>query len=159
MITKASISRLLVAVLLLVAIPSVTGADTTPKTVITSASMKRLLLGRHHLSLQWVSWDRFGSVVVTDKAGSLTIKGEQRAKDSTDFVRIDGIVTRVDAKEFGFRGTITTQVSHIAEGKPCVREGEFTFAIKANRQYWRLQQMDNPCDPVTDYVDVYFRRG
>ncbi len=151
--------RVLATLLLFVAFVPVAGADNTPKTAVTSPSMKRLLLGRHHLSLQWVSWDRFGSVVVADRAGTLTIKGEQKSRDGADFVRIDGIVTRVDAKEFGFRGTITTQVSHINGGQPCVREGDFTFAIKANRQYWRLQQMDNPCEPVTDYVDVYFRRG
>ncbi|MBK6314756.1 MAG: hypothetical protein IPF53_10700 [Blastocatellia bacterium] len=151
--------RLFATFLLLVAFAPIAGADNTPKTTVTSPSMKRLLLGRHHLSLQWVSWDRFGSVVVTDQAGTLTIKGEQKSRDGVDFVRIDGVVTRVDAKEFGFRGTIVTQVSHINGGNPCVRDGEFTFAIKANRQYWRLQQMDNPCEPVTDYVDVYFRRG
>ena len=151
--------RMIATLLLIVALAPVAGADDTPKTTVSSPSMKRLLLGRHHLSLQWVSWDRFGRVVVTDRAGTLSIKGEQKSPDGADFVRIDGIVTRVDAKEFGFRGTITTQVSHINGGQPCVREGDFTFAIKANRQYWRLQQMDNPCEAVTDYVDVYFRRG
>lgn len=148
------------ALLLLVlasALPAV--ADDTPKTIVTSPSMKRLLLGGHHLSLQWVSWDRFGRVTITERAGTLYIVGEQKSGPDNDFVRIDGIVTRVDAKEFHFRGTITTQVSHINGGRPCVREGDFTFAIKANRQYWRLQQMDNPCEAVTDYVDVYFRRG
>lgn len=151
--------RWFASLLMLLVVAPMASADSTPKTTVTSPAMKRLLLGRHHLSLQWVSWDRFGRVVVTEKAGTLFIKGEQKSTDGADFVRVDGIVTRVDAKEFGFRGTIVTQVSHINGGKPCVREGDFTFAIKANRQYWRLQQMDNPCEAVTDYVDVYFRRG
>lgn len=158
MFMNASLRWLAVLALLASTAP-LAGADTTPKTTVSSPSMKRLLLGRHHLSLQWVSWDRFGTVVVVEKAGTLTIKGEQKSPDGAEFVRIDGIVTRIDAKEFGFRGTIVTQVSHINGGKSCVRDGDFTFAIKANRQYWRLQQMDNPCEPVTDYVDVYFRRG
>ena len=68
------------------------------------------------------------------------------------------LVTRVDANEFGFRGKIVTQVSHINGGAPCTRDGEFTFRATGSRKYWRLQQMDNPCDSVTDYVDVYFRR-
>ena len=72
-------------------------------------------------------------------------------------MKIDGTITSIDAKEFAFSGNITTQVSHINEGKPCVREGEFTFKITGKRRYWRLLQMDNPCDPVTDYVDIYLR--
>ena len=32
-----------------------------------------------------------------------------------------------------------------------------TFKTKAGRKYWRMQEMDNPCEAVTDYVDIYFR--
>lgn len=49
------------------------------------------------------------------------------------------------------------QISHINGGEPCVREGEMTFAITRKRKYWRLQEMQNPCDTATDYVDIYFR--
>jgi hypothetical protein len=67
------------------------------------------------------------------------------------------VITSIDAKEFRFSGEIITQVSHINGGRPCSRDGEFTFKITGKRKYWRMQQMDNPCDPVTDYVDIYFR--
>ncbi len=116
-----------------------------------------MLVGAHLFSMQWVSWDRFGRATVTDRAGVLSIKGEQRSAKDGDFVTIDGTITRVDAKEFTFQGKIVTRVSYINGGKECIRDGEFTFAIKSNRRYWRLQQMDNPCEAVTDYVDVYFR--
>jgi hypothetical protein len=144
--------------LLALALPP-SAAAKPPDTVVNDAAAMRRLLGRHAFSLQWVSWDRFGRVVVSKVDKTLYIKGEQRDASTGDYVRIDGVVTSVDSKEFGFRGKIVTRVSHINGGEPCTRDGDFTFAIKANRQYWRLQQMDNPCEPVTDYVDVYFRRG
>jgi hypothetical protein len=129
------------------------------RTDIEDVSAARMLLGRHRLALQWVSWDYFGIAHVTNRRGSYLIKGEQkgRGRSNTDFVRIDGAVTSIRAKEFAFTGKITTQVSHINGGKPCDREGEFTFKITGKRRYWRLQQMDNPCDTATDYVDIYFR--
>ena len=118
-----------------------------------------MLLGRHKLSLQWVSWDYFGVVTVTKRRGAYSIRGEQkgRGQQSTDFVKIDGTIASIDAKEFAFRGKIVTKVSHINGGKPCTRDGDFTFKITGKRRYWRLQQMDNPCDPVTDYVDIYLK--
>ena len=129
------------------------------KTVVNDSTAAQKLLGRHMLSLQWVSWDHFGVANVTNRAGVYTIKGEQkgRGQSASDFVKIDGTVTSIDAKEFAFKGVITTQVSHINDGKPCVRDGEFTFKITGSRKYWRLQQIDNPCDQAADYVDIYFR--
>jgi len=129
------------------------------KTDVNDAAAARMLLGRHKLSLQWVSWDFFGVATVTNARGFYSLKGEQRGRgqSKTDFVKIDGTITSVDAKEFAFNGKIVTQVSHINGGKPCVRDGEYTFKITAKRRYWRLQQMDSPCDTATDYVDIYFR--
>jgi hypothetical protein len=150
-----ALSALLVALTL--ALPT-SAAAKNPGTVVNDAAAMRRLLGQHAFSLQWVSWDRFGRVIVSERDKTLVIKGEQRDERTGDYVTIDGIVTSVDAKVFGFRGKIVTRVSHINGGAPCVRDGDYTFAIKANRQYWRLQQMDNPCEAVADYVDVYMRR-
>ena len=129
------------------------------RTDVNSPASARLLLGRHRFSLQWVSWDYFGTANVTNRGGIYSIRVEQkgRGKGATDFVKIDGNITSIDAKEFGFSGKITTRVGHINGGKPCIRDGEFTFKITGKRKHWRLQQMDNPCDPVTDYVDIYFK--
>jgi hypothetical protein len=128
------------------------------RTIIKSASAARMLLGRHRLSLQWVSWDYFGTANVTNVKGVYRVKGEQRGRGkSTDYVRIDGIITSISPKEFKFDGTVEMRVSHINGGQPCIREGELTFAITKNRRYWRMQEMDNPCDTATDYVDIYFR--
>ena len=116
-----------------------------------------MLLGRHKISLQWISWDYFGTVNITDRKGLLYVKGRQDGRKSTDFVSVDGVVTSIDDKEFAFKGKVVTQISHIFGGKPCTRDGELVFRITGKRKYWRMQEIDNPCDEAADYVDLYFR--
>ncbi len=130
------------------------------KTEIKDTRASRMLLGKHLFSLQWISWDYFGTATVTNDRGVYRIKGEQkgRGRGNTDYVRIDGVVIHIAAKEFTFVGMIETRVSHINGGEPCVREGEMIFKVTGTRKYWRLQEMDNPCDGVVDYVDIFFRR-
>jgi hypothetical protein len=129
----------------------------TPKVIVNDMAAKQMLVGAHRFSLQWISWDYFGKAIVTEKNGSLLVKGEQRGRGNDDYVTMDGVITRVDAKEFTFEGDIITRVSHINNGEPCKRSGEMTFRITGNRRYWRLQQMNNPCDEAADYVDIFFR--
>ncbi len=128
------------------------------KTVVHDADAKKMLLGKHLLSLQWISWDYFGTANITNKAGVLYLKGEQKQRGGNDFVKIDGTIKSIDKNEFKFGGTIVMQISHINGSKPCTRSGEMTFAITGKRKYWRLQEMTNPCDEATDYVDIYFRK-
>jgi hypothetical protein len=116
-----------------------------------------LLLGSHRFSLQWISWDYFGTATVTNRGGTLYLKGEQKQRNGSDYVRIDGKITEVNAKSFKFDGTIVTRVGSINNGKACTREGAMTFKVTGSRRYWRLAEMDNPCDGVTDYVDIFFR--
>jgi hypothetical protein len=127
------------------------------RTIVKDEQAKARLLGAHRLSLQWISWDYFGRAVVTEKDGTMFITGEQKGRGTDDYLRIKGVITEVDTKEIKFRGTIETRVSHINQGNPCKREGEMTFHITQNRKYWRLKEMDNPCDTATDYVDIFFR--
>jgi len=127
------------------------------RAIIKDRQAKARLLGPHRLSLQWISWDYFGKAVVAEHDGVLNISGEQKGRGTGDYLKIKGVITEVDTKEIRFKGEIETKVSHINEGKPCKREGEMTFHITQNRKYWRLKEMDNPCDGVTDYVDIYFR--
>src|SRR5438270_1212409 len=89
------------------------------KTLVNDMAAKQMLLGAHRFSLQWISWDNFGKATVTEKNGSLFIKGEQRGRGNGDVVTMDGVITRVDAKEFTFDGEIITRVSHINNGEPC----------------------------------------
>ncbi len=130
--------------------------DAQTKTIIKDKTAKAKLLGKHKLSLQWISWDYFGTATISEKNGTLYLKGEQKSRKDTDFVKVEGTITAIEAKSFTFTGTIITQVSYINGGKPCKREGEMTFAITGKRKYWRLQQMQSPCGTETDYVDIYF---
>ena len=147
-------TRITLSLLIFVAFAFPLHAQT--KTVVKDKAAKTKLLGKHKLSLQWISWDYFGKAIVTEKNGTLYLKGEQKNRKDSDFVKVDGIVTAIEAKAFTFTGTIITQVSYINQGKPCQREGEMTFAITGKRKYWRLQQMQSPCGDETDYVDIYF---
>ncbi len=145
-------TRITLSILLIIAFAFPLEAQT--KT--TNTTTKAKLLGKHKLSLQWISWDYFGTATVTEKNGTLFVKGEQQSRKDTDFVKMEGTITAIEAKSFTFIGTIITQVSYINGGKPCQREGEMTFAITGKRKYWRLQQMQSPCGTETDYVDIYF---
>jgi hypothetical protein len=127
------------------------------RTIINDAAAAKMLLGTHKLSLQWISWDHFGTANVTKNAAIYSIKGSQKGRGESDFVTIDGMIVSIDAKQFVFEGKIVMQVSHINGGKPCERQGDFTFKITGKRKYWRMMEMDNPCDEATDYVDIYFR--
>lgn len=119
----------------------------------------KLLLGYHNFSLQWISWDYFGKVEFTkgktDK--NYLVKGAQKSKENDDYIEIEGLITPKNEKHLIFNGVINYKVYHLNNGKPCKREGTFNFKVSGNRKYWRLQEMGNPCDNVTDYIDIYFK--
>lgn len=128
------------------------------RTAINDRLAAKQLLGKHKFNLQWIGWDKwsdFGDLRVVNREGTLFIKGRQVKGD--DFLEIDGKVLSVDAKEFTFQGKVVTQVSHKHEGEPCLRDGTMTFKITGTRKYWRLQEMQSPCDTTTDYVDIFLR--
>ena len=112
------------------------------------------LLGQHMFSLQWISWEQFGTAVVTQEASGLHIKAQQELNG--DYVTLVGQVTVKNEKEFTITGELITCVHYINNGEPCVRNETFTFKNTGTRKYWRLQEMDNPCDIGVDYVDIYF---
>ncbi|MEW6734756.1 MAG: hypothetical protein AB1489_25750 [Acidobacteriota bacterium] len=150
----------LLALLLILTLSSIINAQTesSTKTIVKDPAAKEKLLGPHRFSLQWISWDYFGKVNISDDNGMLVVKGDQRSRKDDDYLTIDGVITLVESREFKFNGTIITKVSHINNGQPCKRSGEMTFRITSNRKYWRLKEMDNPCEGVVDYVDIYFRQ-
>ena len=120
------------------------------------AATRQLLLGDHLLSLQWISWDHFGKATVTEAGGKLLLKGEQRKGE--DYLTIQGTITEVLPRGFRFHGTVTMRVSHINKGQPCVRDGDLAFMASGTRKFWRMREMNNPCDEAADYVDIYFKR-
>ncbi len=117
----------------------------------------RNVSGRHLCSLQWISWEHFGSVELTpDGKGSLICKGGQKSVENADYLEIDGILTPVSPIHLVFNGTITTCVSHINKGKPVVRTGEYNFIVEGARVYWRMQEVNNPVEGCADYIDIFF---
>lgn len=164
---KKIIVALLVALLL---IPTAASAQKRrgsrarkPVAASNLTTLERKVVGKHMLSLQWISWEYFGTCNITKQAdGTLRCTGEQlsRGDDSRigDYLKIDGTVRIVSALELEFTGTIRTKIYHINNGEEVVRDGTFTFLSTQGRKYWRLQQMQNPADDCTDYVDIYFKR-
>ena len=128
----------------------------------TSVQKTPKIVGKHMLSLQWLSWKKFGSCTIdpADENGEYAIYGMQRGGDEPqnedDYLRIDGVITFTDPYHLKFNGTIRTKVYHINGGNEVIREGEYDFVRKENRKYWRLQQEQNPVDGCYDYVDIYF---
>ena len=113
--------------------------------------------GTHMCSLQWISWKKFGSVTLKRNSdGTLKCTGGQKSATTDDYLKLEGDITVENPLHLKFNGKITTCVSHINNGKPVVREGEFNFTVAGQRRYWRMREMNNPKDGCCDYVDIYF---
>ncbi|HVQ39307.1 MAG TPA: hypothetical protein VMS31_17340 [Pyrinomonadaceae bacterium] len=150
------ISRALLIALLLGVAPG--SFPQTTSTVINDRAAAVQLVGKHKFQLHWLSWGKWkdlGELVVINRQGTLSFKARQAR--GADYVEIEGTVLKVETKEFTFRGRIVTRVSYKNEGKPCERNGEMTFKITGKRRYWRLVEMQSPCDETTDYVDIFLR--
>lgn len=162
--------------LLVAAVPATIDAKTRKKTPsrhrneqdARRLSGERRVIGKHMLSLQWISWEYYGSVTIKKEAdGTLTCKGEQLArkckdaeegcKANDDYVKLDGTIEIVDRNHLTFTGEIRTKIYHINNGQEVLREGTFHFEATGNRKYWRLQEMTNPADECVDYIDIYFK--
>jgi len=125
-----------------------------------ATELKEKLLGTHNMRLQWVHFDNassFGKAVFAEQNGVLTLNGELR-NEKGNYVTLEGTVTAITPRNFVFEGKVVTRVDHIAEGKPCEREGKFTFRISGNRPFYRMKEMENPCDTATDYIDIYIAK-
>lgn len=110
------------------------------------------ILGIHRFALQWISWEKFGKANFYEKNGELYLDANQSI--NSDYVKLNGKVEIVGEDHFILDGTLITRVSHINNGQECVRNGTFNFKTRG-RAYFRLMEMDNPCDGVTDYVDIF----
>ena len=133
-------------------------SNALPKTQVISVGGRSQLLGKHKFQLHWISWNRwkdFADLTVVERQGKLWVKGRQQK--GGDYLEIDGFASQIEDKQFTFEGSIITRVSYKNNGNPCRREGTMTFKIIGKRKYWRLQEMQSPCDETTDYVDIFLR--
>lgn len=123
------------------------------RTAIHSGREADMLMGSHGLRLQWIGEDPTGRAVIRDRDGLLVLEGEQSRGGDT--LRMHGVVVEVRDRAFVLEGTVVTEVHHVAGGRPCVRTGEFLFLRREGRPFWRMQDIDNPCADVVDYIDIF----
>lgn len=153
----AAIAACLLAVVILV-----------PRTAL--AQTEAQLLGNHRFALQWISWDRFGTAIVSPgtRPGEYFVTGYQPgtasgdAKRAGDYLSLNGTITEFTGSRFRFEGTIVVKVDTLEgddgnAGTACIRRGSFTFAATGGRRFWRLQEMQSPCGGHVDYVDIFMR--
>ena len=114
------------------------------KTKINSWYARKKLIGRHFMSLQWISWDYYGRAYVRNRKGVYTLKGTQKSRESDEFVKIDGVITEINRYNFKFNGKITTKIKHQGGGQECVREGDMTFAITGKRKVLAAARDEKP---------------
>ena len=69
-----------------------------------------------------------GKAQITEENGLLKLRGKQRDAKG-DYVTVEGVIERVDAKPFILVGKVEIRVDYIAGGKVCPREGRVTFRI------------------------------
>jgi hypothetical protein len=134
--------------------PATVPSTPAERTIIHDRAATERLRGNEGMTLQWIDWAKRGTLTVRQPGSLLLLTGSQRAASGPGLLTLDGYVTEIDARQFRFRGRIVINDTPDV-GRQCIRDGDFTFAITQNRQYWRLQQME-ACDGLTDYVDIYF---
>ena len=120
--------------------------------------LEKKVVGKHLLSLQWISWDYFGTCEISKiENGKYRCVGSQRSKENSDYLKLDGYISIVNEKHLKFTGVIRTKVYHLNNGNEYVREGTFDFKATDGRKYWREQEMAGP-DGCTDYIDIFFQK-
>lgn len=112
--------------------------------------------GKHPITLQWIGWDKPGEVIIKPLNDEWYSIGGSQKNSGSNILTIEGKIRRLSEKELEFIGTITTKVSSIYAGEPCIKTGKQMFYAKGNRQYFRLQNMTN-CEGgmLVDYIDIY----
>jgi hypothetical protein len=144
----------LIVTLLLAATP--VQARTLGETQILNEAALTKLKRNKGVTLQWI-WDaKPGALSVTETPEGVRLKGGQGPHDG-DELTIDGVVTRIEAKNFWFKGRIV--IVDNETNAPCVREGAYTFRITSGRKYWRMKEQEARCPgraDLTDYVDIRF---
>lgn len=112
------------------------------------------LLGAHGITLQWIEWDRRGTVFVRKEGGTILLTGTQSEENGPGRLFMDGAIDEVGTGYFVFRGTI--RITDTPDrGRVCEADKTWHFAVTQNRPYWRLREFEW-CDGLTDYVDIYF---
>lgn len=143
--------KLLKPILLLLLIPGV---------LHSRNSLEEFVLGKHLLTLQWISWEKnkTGIADIYKKDGVIYLDGNQT--EGENYLKLNGVLRIIDKRTLEFEGKIITRIDYINSGKPYERFGKFILKAWGKRQYWRMQKMTQPDGSyeVTDYIDLYFQK-
>lgn len=125
-----------------------------PPANIKSKSTYNSIKGHNLFALQWISWQLYGEASVIPVGDGLFFYGIQRSFKNGNYIMAGGFITEVTADGFKLAGQIETFVDH-NHNEACTRSGLLTFKKVPGRNYYRLQNMADPCSDVTDYIDVH----
>lgn len=125
-----------------------------PVTRIEDSEAAQRLLSAKGVTLQWIDWDRRGSVNARMKGETLLLTAVQNEVGGPGRLFLEGYVSEVGSDYFIFEGEVTITDTP-DRGRSCKRDKSWRFAITQNRPYWRLREFEW-CDGLTDYVDIYF---
>lgn len=134
----------------------VAAARTLGATDIVDEAALTKLKNNKGVTLQWLWGAGPGQLSVTETPQGVMISGGQGPHQGDQLV-MTGIVTRIEARTFWFKGRIAITDNETAE--VCVREGTYTFRITGGRKFWRMKEQEARCAgraDLADYVDIRF---
>ena len=135
--------------------PPASSRKAAPETtiILDRAAADRLRAAKG-ITLQWIGWDRRGSLRVIEEDGVIRLIGAHHQADGPGRLALDGEVREIGADYFIFDGLISIADTPDS-GRSCSANKQWRFAITQDRPYWRLREFEW-CDGLTDYVDIYF---
>ncbi|MDR1462778.1 MAG: hypothetical protein LBI68_06545 [Azoarcus sp.] len=75
--------------------------------------------------MQWISWEKFGTALVTRKDDTLYMDARQELDGK--YITAQGTIRIVNAREFILKGEIVMKADHFNDRQLCERKGEFHF--------------------------------
>jgi hypothetical protein len=131
-------------------------ARTLGETQILSEAALTKLKNNKGVTLQWLWGAGPGKLVVTETPEGVKVSGQQGPHNG-DELTMTGVITRIEAKRFWFKGRIAITDNETSE--VCLRDGTYTFRIIGARKFWRMKEQQARCPgraDLTDYVDLRF---
>jgi len=107
-------------------------------TEVRDQSALERLCGNTGLTLQWIGWDKRGSLEVSQRSPVVHIKGTQIAPNVNGRLEIEGDVLSIHSYSFILLGDIGITGTPDA-GRLCIKQVDSEFAITQNRQYWQMR--------------------
>jgi hypothetical protein len=146
---------LLAAALLFATAHAVEARQLGDTNIVSERALKRLKANKG-VTLQWLWNAKPAKLTVTETPQGVRLTGSQ-GPDEGKTLSIDGVVVRLEEKNFTFRGRV--EIFEPEAGVPCIRDGILTFRITGARKFWRMKEQIAGCQgraDLTDYVDVLF---